>query len=787
LLHLPKLRPRVFSSRELPLTASTFSVDTAQGISLPSQVFSFQARLTSEAETVGFELLSQVLDLASVISFESLSISQDILLENRLLPADIFAGDLNLFGNDQQVQVSDNLFLPIDGPQKISGMNYSDRYWTSDTLLRATDGQRQVRRTRSPVRPKDITSETSAAMHEGQQVSVFWDRIFVLLQPPIELEVPDSLQLPYRLYPYQITGVKFLISNEHALLADDMGTGKTVMTTVALRILMQQNKVKRALILCPPSILYEWKRHLEEWAPELLTCFVRGTQFERSCLWSTPAHVYVTTYDTLRNDVEKYLIRQGRGHSFDLVVIDEAHHIKNPETKRAKAVGKLSPKYRWALTGTPIQNKIEDMVALFKFIHPNLLSSSFSLHEEYIKRKIEPHFLRRRKQDVLKDLPPKIKQDIWLEMSKQQRQEYERAEGIIQAELEALGENVTRQHIFSRMQTLKQICNFPSDSGTSPKLDMLKGQIEDIVESGHKLIVFSQYISQGIAKIAVGLKPYGVAVIVGGVSDARRRQEIERFRHSATTPILLASLKAAGEGLNLTEASYVVHFDHWWNPAVMWQAEDRVHRKGQQNSVNIYSYWMAETIEERIHRILQRKGLLIENVVDGLAERKMDELFTMDDLLEIIGMKKVAQKKPAFDPQQWAHLSLQQIQQKLLQVSPKEFEDLVARLIHYLGYPNVKVTKRSGDGGIDVLSTRFTDYGIERIAVQCKRYRTPVGVDVAREFLGAIQDDKSIVKGYLVTTSEFTRDCINYCQRHNIEMINGVRMAQYTKQFGLSA
>jgi len=150
-------------------------------------------------------------------------------------------------------------------------------------------------------------------------------------------------------------------------------------------------------------------------------------------------------------------------------------------------------------------------------------------------------------------------------------------------------------------------------------------------------------------------------------------------------------------------------------------------------------------------------------------------------------MKKVAQKKPAFDPQQWAHLSLQQIQQKLLQVSPKEFEDLVARLIHYLGYPNVKVTKRSGDGGIDVLSTRFTDYGIERIAVQCKRYRTPVGVDVAREFLGAIQDDKSIVKGYLVTTSEFTRDCINYCQRHNIEMINGVRMAQYTKQFGLSA
>lgn len=733
---------------------------------------------------MAFELLPQALELSHLASLDAPSLSKDIFLESCLFPADTFVGDLNLLGDIQQVQVSDNLLVRLDRPRTISGMNYADRYWTTVTLPSVVDGRKPTARSRNPVRPKAAAQNGASRAHRGRQTSGLWDLIFVLLQPPIELDAPDNLQLPHDLYAYQITGVKFLTSNKHALLADDMGTGKTVMTIVALRILMQQNKLTRTLILCPPSILYEWKRHLEEWAPELVTCFVRGTQPNRAYLWSAPAHVYVTTYDTLKNDIERYLIRRGRGSLFDLVVIDEAHHIKNPDTKRARAVRSLAPRYRWALTGTPIQNKIEDMAALFQFIYPDLISS-FGLHEENIKRKVAPHFLRRRKQDVLKDLPPKIKQDIWLEMSDQQRQEYEVAEKIIQEEIEALGANVTRPHIFAQMQKLKQICNFPSKSGTSPKLELLKEQIEDIVESEHKVIVFSQYISEGIEKLANGLRAYGVGKIVGGQNDSTRRQEIELFKFSAETPILLVSLRSGGEGLNLTEASYVVHFDHWWNPAVMWQAEDRVHRRGQQNNVNIYSYWMADTIDERIYRILQRKGLLIENVVDGLAERTIDELFTMDDLLDMMGVKKPVQKKPTFDPDRWLHLSPQQVQQQLLHVSPSEFEDLVERLMHYLGYPNVKVTKRTGDGGIDVLSTRFTAHGLERVAVQCKRYRSPVGVSVAREFVGAIQDDESIVRGYLVTTSEFTPDCISYCLRHQIQMIAGLQMAEYVQRFGL--
>jgi restriction system protein len=157
----------------------------------------------------------------------------------------------------------------------------------------------------------------------------------------------------------------------------------------------------------------------------------------------------------------------------------------------------------------------------------------------------------------------------------------------------------------------------------------------------------------------------------------------------------------------------------------------------------------------------------------------------MDDLLEIIGVKKPEKSKPVFNPRMWQDMSIGQIHERLYDMSPRGFEELIEKLMHYLGYPNVKVTKRTGDGGIDVLSTRNTENGIERIAAQCKKYRNPVGVPIAREFYGAIHDDKSIVKGYLVTTSEFTSECISYCMRNKIELIPGIKIAEYVKQFGL--
>ena len=575
------------------------------------------------------------------------------------------------------------------------------------------------------------------------------------------------------------------MSNSGALLADEMGTGKTVMTIVALRILFQQGKIHKALIVCPVSVLHEWNRHLAEWAPELVVTFVRGNNDVRELDWKMNAHVYVTTYDTVRIDLENSVMTVAIRFDLDVIVVDEAQNIKNPASGRSRVLKKLKARYRWALTGTPVENKIEDMAAIYDFLRPGYLIAH-DLTPTRIRERVAPYFLRRRKADVLPDLPPKIVQEHWLELDQEQHAAYESALGEVRSELLGV-ERVTKPHIFRIINRLKQICNFAPGATTSPKLDLLKEQIEEITSNGHKLIVFSQYIGEGLDKLESALQPYGTAKIAGGQSDAVRGAEIERFKKRSNTPILLASLRAGGVGLNLTEASYVVHFDQWWNPAVMWQAEARVHRPGQVRGVNVYAYWVENTIEERIYQKLKEKGILFEAVVEGLAETSIDELISTDEWLEMLGVIRPDRKPPEQEPTNLDSMGLVDIRNRLLQLSPAKFEELVKGLMEGFGYPNVKVTGRSGDGGLDVVSTRNTLRGSVKAVAQCKRYAGTVGVEVARALRGAMAVDLMIEKGYLVTTGEFSAGCLAFCaQTGVIEAIDGLTVAKYVQQFGLT-
>jgi superfamily II DNA or RNA helicase len=749
-----------------------------------------------------YDEATSIIPLHADVNEVEISSSVDIDLDAFDVVLDPFNIHFVEFQIDADVSVKSIPSILISSNKiQIFGMNYADKHWRripvpKDEAVPQTKTRKSKDRSDGPfVEAK----KRGRKPKPQQQLPSIWDLLFAVLQPPLAFGQTENLFLPSSPYPYQWQGIKFLIDKSHALLADDMGTGKTVMTTVALKILIQQAQVHHVLILCPPSVLHEWKRHLEDWAPELTAYLIRGAQKDRKVLWETPIHIYVTTYDTLRSDVENTVLSGQSLKLFDVIVLDEAHHIKNMKSSRFRAIKKLGPRRRWALTGTPVQNKIEDLASIFEFVYPGYLTA-YDLYPERIQAKIKPYFLRRRKQEVMPELPPKTYEPIELELDEEQESAYRQAEAGIRDEFDdALnrGVKITKQHIFAKLTLLKQICNFAPRKFSSPKTDSLKERIEEIIESGekeniasgNKVIVFSQFVDEGVSKLEKILAPYGIAKIVGGQSDAMRRSEIEKFKKRKDIPVLIASIRSGGEGLNLTEASYVVHFDHWWNPAVMWQAEDRVHRRGQTRGVNIYSYWMKDTIDDRIRQKLREKGILFEQIVDGLAEEGLDELFTVDEWLEMFGVKKTGTaQKPLTDVKRWQSMSLSEIREKLYEIAPSAFETLVRELMHYWGYPNVKVTGKSHDGGIDVLSSRNTESGIERVAAQCKRYHGNVSVHAARDFFGAISNDKSIKQGFLVTTGEFTSECLQFCESTAmIRAISGMELAKYVKQFGLQA
>ena len=205
--------------------------------------------------------------------------------------------------------------------------------------------------------------------------------------------------------------------------------------------------------------------------------------------------------------------------------------------------------------------------------------------------------------------------------------------------LKNMGTRVSSIDIFRVLTKLKQICNFAKDRSRSVKTEALVDIVESVKSNEEKMLVFSQYNKQGVNKLEKVLEKYGIAVLKGNMTDRQRLNAIDNFRTNPEITVFLANVKAGGIGITLTEANYVVHFDHWWNPATMWQAEDRAHRKGQEKVVNVYSFWMKDTVEERIYNTLKKKGLLFEDVVSGLSAEDINQMIPVDEWLEILGVK----------------------------------------------------------------------------------------------------------------------------------------------------
>jgi len=471
-----------------------------------------------------------------------------------------------------------------------------------------------------------------------------WRRLAIALQLPTYLLLDQSgpIEWPEPLFPYQVDGVRALLQREALLLADDMGLGKTIQALAALRILVLQHRAERALVVAPAGLLAQWRDALAHWAPELRVSTVRGPAVERVWQWRTPAHVYLVSYDTLRSDTTANPSSPPRRQTWDVVILDEAQRAKNPDSDTHRACKRLPRRRTWALTGTPLENSIEELAAVLSLVRggPDDPTPTGLLSGPALRARQRDVQLRRRRADVLPDLPPKTVTRVPLTLTGRQRESYDRAEreGIVG--LRERGDAVRVENVLELVIRLKQICNVDPVSGRSAKLDDLAERLDTLQAEGHQALIFTQFVDErhGAGAIARRLQARRPLLYTGDLSPAEREAVVQRFREHPEHAALILSLQTGAEGLNLQMASYVFHFDRWWNPARERQAEGRSHRLGQTRPVHVYTYICERTIEERIDAVLRNKQRLFDEIVDGVSldltaaldERELFGLFGLE-------------------------------------------------------------------------------------------------------------------------------------------------------------
>jgi SNF2 family DNA or RNA helicase len=458
------------------------------------------------------------------------------------------------------------------------------------------------------------------------------DRLYYLLQPPLEtLLKSDALHFPFEPFPYQYQGVAFLYPRYSAILADEMGLGKTMQAITAVRMLLRSGELRSVLLICPKPLVTNWQREFNLWAPEIPLMIIEGDQAKRQWQWAgLDAPVKIANYELLTRDRDALI----GGNHFDLVILDEAQRIKNSNSSTNQLACSISRSRSWALTGTPIENTPDDLVGIFEFLSPGYLRPG--LGPKRLSELVHDHILRRTKDMVLTDLPPKMFREAELDLSPQQRASYELAENEGVLQLNEMGDTLTIQHVFELVLRLKQICNFDPATGESSKLERLMADLEEVAASGKKAIVFSQWV-KCLEILAHQLRRFGPLQYHGQVASKQRDAVLKQFKEDRSKHVILMSYGAGSVGLNLQFCEYVFLFDRWWNPAVEDQAINRAHRIGAAGPVTVTRMLSLATIEERINEVLEHKRQLFAQIIGensapaslGLSQAEIFGLFNL--------------------------------------------------------------------------------------------------------------------------------------------------------------
>ena len=456
----------------------------------------------------------------------------------------------------------------------------------------------------------------------------------------IKAQVPESLDSVMR--SYQKTGFKWLktlaSSGFGGILADEMGLGKTLQAIAFIQSEVEQSDNKQpSLVICPTSLVYNWKDELEKFAPSLNCIVVSGNKSQREKQKQNiqDTDVVITSYSLIRRDLEDY-----EKVTFRYCFLDEAQQIKNFNSLNAHSVKSIKALGKFALTGTPIENSLTELWSIFDFIMPGYLLKHSAFTKKYeapivkdgsrealqeLNNHVKPFILRRTKLEVAKELPSKIEHRISVEMTEGQKKVYlaylQEAKGELEENIKDKGLNKSKFKVLSILTRLRQICCDPSTfidnyNGGSGKLEALDEILENSLEEGHRILIFSQFttVLKNISKRLDG-KEIKYMYLDGSTKSEKRVEMVKTF-NAGDTQVFLISLKAGGMGINLTGADMVIHFDPWWNPAVEAQATDRAHRIGQKKTVEVIKLIARGTIEEKIFKLQQRKKAIIDSVIN---------------------------------------------------------------------------------------------------------------------------------------------------------------------------
>jgi SNF2 family DNA or RNA helicase len=459
------------------------------------------------------------------------------------------------------------------------------------------------------------------------------DRLFYVLQPPLEhLFAGNTMEFPFKPFNFQYAGVAFLFPRHSAILADEMGLGKTMQAITSMRMLLRTGHAKSILLISPKPLVTNWLREFALWAPEIPVAAIQGNQAQRQWHWTCDrAPVKIANYELMTRD--EPILKQFN-LSYDLIVLDEAQRIKNRSNATSKTIRDIPRSRSWALTGTPIENGLEDLVGICEFVSPGTLNVNMTPREA--RREVKDMILRRTKDIVMKDMPPRLMRDAELDLSAEQVETYHQAENDGVLRLNEMGHEISIKHVFELVLRLKQICNFDPATGQSSKMERLKADMEEVAASGQKAIVFSQWVDT-IGQISPHLSEFRPLEFHGRIPSKQRDLILEEFKLNPQRNVLLMSYGAGSVGLNLQFCRYVFLFDRWWNPAVEDQAINRAHRIGAAGSVTVTRMISIDTIEQRIHDILEAKRELFREVLSnnekpsrrGLSKEEIFGLFNL--------------------------------------------------------------------------------------------------------------------------------------------------------------